>query len=121
MHDFRQLDVWNRSLSVAEEVYEITRTFPGAEQFGLTAQMRRAAVSIVSNIAEGSSRATQRDVRRFLSISRGSASELETQAILAERLGFLPSEAAKRLYREIDGVRAMLIGLANNLAESYEA
>ncbi len=121
MHDFRQLDVWHRSLTPAEDIYRVTGGFPNDEQFGLTSQMRRAAVSVVSNIAEGSSRVTQKDVRRFLAISRGSASELETQVILAGRIGLMPSETATRLNREIDGVRAMLIGLAKNLSTAREA
>ena len=118
MHNFRQLDVWNRALAVTEDVYSITRRFPKSERFGLVTQMRRSAVSIVSNIAEGSSRTTKRDVRRFLSISRGSASELEAQLIVAERVGLVDRGTAQRMIGEVDGVRAMLVGLARNLADS---
>jgi four helix bundle protein len=78
-------------------------------------------VSIASNIAEGSSRATDKDVRRFLSISRGSASELETQVIIANRVGLITDDVAVHLTGQIDEVKAMLIGLATNLAPSREA
>ncbi len=119
-HNFRQLDVWNRALAVTEDVYRITKRFPKSERYGLVTQMRRSAVSIVSNIAEGTSRTTKRDVRRFLSISRGSASELEAQLIVAERIGLIGSETAFRLIGEVDGVRAMLVGLARNLVDSSD-
>ncbi len=121
MHNFRRLAVWDRALSLTENVYAATRGFPEEERFGLVSQMRRASVSIVSNIAEGSSRATDKEVRRYLALSRGSAAELETQVIVAERVGFLEGALATRLTAEIDEVRAMLIGLATKLAPSHEA
>ena len=121
MHNFRQLAVWDRALTIAEHVYVVTRDLPEEERFGLVSQMRRASVSIVSNIAEGSSRATDKEVRRYLALSRGSAAELETQVIVAERVGLMNADLARRLTREIDEVRAMLIGLATNLAPSHEA
>jgi four helix bundle protein len=121
MHNFRQLDVWNRALAVTEDVYRVTTRFPKSERYGLVTQMRRSAVSVVSNIAEGSSRTTKPDVRRFLSISRGSASELEAQLIVAERIGLISSDTAFTMIGEVDGVRAMLVGLARNLADSTDS
>ena len=121
VHRFRQLAVWLRSISVAEEIYRATSDFPKSERYGLVPQMRRSAVSIASNIAEGSSRATDRDVRRFLAISRGSASELETQVLIANRVGLITDDETVRLTGQIDEVKAMLIGLATNLAPSREA
>ena len=115
MHNFRQLHVWHRALSVAEAVYEVTSRFPESERFGLITQMRRSAISIPSNIAEGSSRSTTKDFQRFLAIARGSASELETQVILAARLGMMTKESTNRMSSQIDEVRAMLIGLSESL------
>ena len=118
MHNFRQLAVWHRSLSVTEDVYNATHDFPRSERFGIVSQMRRSAVSIASNIAEGSSRSTNKDFRRFLDIARGSASELETQVILAHRLGMMSENAAADLTAQIDEVRAMLIGFSSSLEPS---
>ena len=115
MHNFRQLNVWSRALSVAEEVYEATRSFPMSERFGLTSQMRRSAISIGSNIAEGSSRSTNKDFQRFLAIAHGSASELETQIILANRLGMMAEASANDLSNQIDEVRAMIAGFSASL------
>jgi four helix bundle protein len=120
VHNHRELDVWHRSLGVAEKTYAITASFPKGERFGLVSQMRRAAISIPSNIAEGLSRRTNRDVRHFLSIARGSASELETQLILAQRFNLVRSSTTESLVAEIDEVRAMLVGLARNLAQHSE-
>ncbi len=89
---FRDLDVWKLSVDLAETIYRITARFPRAELFTLTTQMRRAAVSIPSNIAEGRSRNSTREFLHFLSISRGSLAELETQIELAIRLGYAVSD-----------------------------
>jgi four helix bundle protein len=89
---FRDLDVWHLGLELAETVYRVTARFPKAELFGLSAQMRRAAVSIPSNIAEGRARNSSREFLHFLSISRGSLAELETQLELAIRLDYTDSE-----------------------------
>jgi four helix bundle protein len=85
----KDLVAWQVSILLAELVYRVSRTFPAEERFGLTSQMRRAAVSISSNIAEGAARATSREFAHHLSIARASWAELDTQAILAERLGFV--------------------------------
>jgi four helix bundle protein len=121
MHNHHELDVWHRSMGIAEMIYSITASFPKGERYGLVSQMRRAAVSIPSNIAEGLSRKTDRDIRRFLSIARGSASELETQLLLAQRFELVSLHQAKPLVGEIDEVRAMLVGLARNLAQHPES
>ena len=78
MHNFRNLQVWEKGVELAKSVYQLTRDFPDEEKFGLITQMRRCAVSIPSNIAEGSARSTEKDFSRFLSISLGSYFELET-------------------------------------------
>jgi four helix bundle protein len=101
---FRDLDVWHLGVELAETVYRITARFPKAELFALSAQMRRAAVSIPSNIAEGRSRDSTREFLHFLAISRGSLAELETQIELAIRLDYADSELnAARFQSEVLG------------------
>ena len=85
---FKDLLVWQHAIGLTTETYGLTATFPGAERFGLTNQMRRAAVSIASNIAEGYGRATKGEYVQFLGHARGSCSELETQLVIARKLGF---------------------------------
>jgi four helix bundle protein len=89
---FRELQVWQRGMDVVEGVYRVTRAFPKAEVYGLTAQVRRAAVSIPSNIAEGHSRSSTLEYLRHLSIAQASLAEVETQLELAARLQFVPAE-----------------------------
>jgi four helix bundle protein len=83
-----QLEVWRDAMGLVERVYAISSGFPDAERFGLTSQIRRAAVSIPSNIAEGAARTSRQEYRRFLSVARGSLAELDTQLKIARRLGF---------------------------------
>ena len=85
----RDLKVWQQTMALAESVYHATAEFPLAERFGLVAQMRRAAVSVPANIAEGAARSSSKEFAKFLSVARGSLSELETQLELARRLGFV--------------------------------
>jgi four helix bundle protein len=98
---------------MAVDVYRLTATLPAAERFGLQAQMRRAAVSVVSNIAEGAGRDSAPDYCRFLAVSLGSLAELETQSLLCEDLGFLVHN--DDLHRQIRGIRLMLNSLRNAL------
>jgi len=91
MKDFRKLRIWNESIQLTLRAYDLTNFFPKNEEYGLKSQARRASVSIPSNIAEGCSRSSQRDYKRFLEISLGSSFELETQFIIAEALQFIPS------------------------------
>jgi four helix bundle protein len=111
MFNFEKLDVWKRGVEMANRVYEMTREFPDAERFGLTSQMRRAAVSIPSNIAEGSSRHSRTDNAHFVEIASGSVSELVTQAFIAKQQGFLSEEDFERLYTEASEQSRMLSGL----------
>jgi four helix bundle protein len=90
----RDLKVWQESLALAESIYSATSTFPDAERYGLASQMRRAAISVVSNIAEGAARGSSREYARFLSVARGSLAELDAQVILAARLGLLTGHSA---------------------------
>ena len=88
MGNFKELVVWKKSMELVTEIYEITGTFPSEEKFGLVSQVRRAAVSIPSNIAEGNSRRSSADYIQFLKIARGSGAEVETQIIISKKLTF---------------------------------
>lgn len=95
---YRDLRVWALSMDLAESIYALTKMFPRQEEYRLTSQMTRAAVSIPANIAEGHSRSTRKDYAHFISIARGSAAELETLLLIAQRIGCaLPEEIAPRL------------------------
>jgi four helix bundle protein len=87
--DHKDLDVWKKGMELVERVYSMSRAFPDSERYGLTSQIRRAAVSIPSNIAEGAARKSDKELLQFLSIAIGSLAELETQYLIAIRLGFL--------------------------------
>jgi four helix bundle protein len=110
--DVRQLKVWQRGMDLCEAVYAATAAFPADERFGLTAQMRRAAVSIPSSLAEGYARGSRKEYRQFAFVARGSASELETQVTVAERLRLLPQEHSERLTAHTREVLRMLSALA---------
>lgn len=100
IRDYRDLTVWKETMDIAEHLYSLTRSFPREEAFGLTAQMRRAAVSIPSNIAEGFGRAQRKSFVQYLRIAQGSLKELETQAMLSVRVGYLTSQQQDEfLYR----------------------
>jgi four helix bundle protein len=115
MGDYRQLLVWKRAHGFALEVYQSTRSFPDSERFGLTAQLRRAAISIVSNIAEGSGRRTDRDQTRFLNIARGSVCEVECQLLLSRDVGYLKPDAWETLDGNCREIGSMLNGLIGAL------
>ena len=115
MQDFRNLRVWRKSHSLTLHVYAKTADFPKAEAFGLTAQARRAAVSIAANIAEGSARSTDKEFARFLYMSLGSASELEYFSILIADLGLLEQSEAIKIGNDAAEVKRMLSGLIASL------
>lgn len=108
----KDLDVWKKAMDLATQVYSLTSRFPKEELYGLTAQMRRSAVSIPSNIAEGAARHSRKEFIQFLSIASGSVAELETQLVLAFRIGFLPTNTA---LAKIEEIRKMLLGLLRSL------
>jgi four helix bundle protein len=115
MEDFRKLKVWQKSHSLALEVYAKTGTFPKSETFGVSAQARRAAVSIAANIAEGSARSGDKEFARFLYISLGSASELEYFSILVADLGLLKKADAATIESRAAEIKRMLSGLIASL------
>jgi len=112
---YQRLAVWQEAMQLAEKVYRATRWFPAEERFGLSQQMRRAAVSVPSNIAEGAGRGTDKDFTRFLLIARGSLQEVETQLHLARRLDYSGTEQVSS--DDIERVYAML----NNLIQALRS
>jgi len=114
VRSYRDLRVWKDAMDLAEETYRATEAFPHQERYGLVTQLRRAAVSVASNIAEGNARSTG-DYLRHLLVSSGSLTEMETQLTLSDRLGFLPTEQAKLLLEKCDHVGRMLGGLRRSL------
>jgi four helix bundle protein len=112
---FEGLDVWKRSVEFAGQVYELTKKFPRAEQFGLIDQVRRAVVSISANIAEGSARETPKDFAHFLNISRGSLFELVSHLEVAVRLGFISATESSVFKSEATEISKMLSGLRKHI------
>ena len=116
-----ELEVWKKAVSLVQDVYRLTAHFPAEERFGLTSQMRRAAVSIPSNIAEGAARGTTKEYVRFLSVARGSIAELETQLRIAVQLGFADADQAGVLDTSIERVFALLSGLLRSLKKGISS
>jgi four helix bundle protein len=112
---FRDLKVWQSSIELTVQVYQYTQAFPRDEVFGISAQMRRASVSIASNIAEGSARGTKRDFRQFVKTARGSNCELQTQLVIARRLGFGEQMKCDEIEARSHEIGRMLTGLSNYL------
>lgn len=115
MGDFRKLDVWQKCQRLVSTIYKPTGTFPAAERYGLSPQMRRAAVSVSANLAEGCGRTGDVWLRRFVRISLGSLSELECEIFLANDLQFLGSQSAVSVVSEIQSIRGMLHSLRRAL------
>lgn len=115
MFSFEKLEVWEKAIEFADIVYSITGDFPADERFGLTNQMRRAAVSISSNIAEGSSRSSRKDFVRFIEIAADSLYEVISQAYVGRNRGFLSSTQFQALYLAADEQSRMLSGLRRSL------
>lgn len=116
INDFKDLEVWQKSIKLVKQVYQSTGQFPKTEQFALTSQIRRSAVSIPSNISEGHERKGIKEFSHFVSIALGSAAELETQLIIAGELSYLSGDEAALLLAPIQSVRMMLIKLYNSLS-----
>jgi four helix bundle protein len=115
LKDFRGLKVWEKAHLFVIEVYKRTSGFPTDERFGLTAQLRRSAVSVASNIAEGCGRGTDRDFARFLTMATGSASECEYQILLACELSYISEEKHDHLIAQVIEIRRMLTSLIQTL------
>lgn len=117
MFNFEKLDVWHKAIEFADGVYSVTKAFPADERFGLTNQMRRAAVSISSNIAEGTSRSSRTDYARFVELATGSLFEVVSQSVISKRQGFLSEADYIRLYTAAEEQSRMLSGLRRSLLE----
>lgn len=115
MQDFRQLQVWQKSHLLVLAVYQASQTFPSHEMYGLTNQLRRAVVSVPSNIAEGSGRGSDADFARFVQIAVGSVSETEYQLLLAHDLGYLNAVTHTDLQEQIAEIKRMMLGLLKKL------
>jgi four helix bundle protein len=107
----KDLDVWKRAMDLVEQVYLLTSSFPSSEIYGLTAQLRRAAVSVPSNIAEGSSRTGDKELLYFLNVATGSISEIETQLLIGVRLKYVDQQ--NEIFDLITEVRKLLLGFRN--------
>lgn len=112
----KDLEVWKEAISLVTDIYKETKIFPDDEKYGLINQIRRSSVSIASNIAEGCGRETDRDSARFINIAIGSLSELETQLIISENLGYLQN---KNLYERLEKLYALLLGLKKYLKNKF--
>ena len=115
IRSYRDLEVWQRGVDLVELIYKLTQSFPSEEKFGLTAQIRRAAVSIPSNIAEGWGRDSTKEYVHFVRIARSSLFEVETQLIIAHRLGYLNEDEWKTSLQETDVESRMLLSLIRSL------
>jgi len=115
-NSYKALVVWQKGMGLAKQVYQLTETFPASEKYGLVAQMRRAGVSVPSNIAEGQARRSRREFAQFVSHAEGSAAELETQLILSTELGYCTGGRVQETLDLIEEVRKMLWALRRRLA-----
>lgn len=115
VRSFKDLDAWRRAMQLAREVHSFTKYFPKEELYGMVSQMRRAAVSIPSNIAEGHARGSTKEYLNFVSIAKGSCAELETQIYLSEDFGYLEKNDSKQLLAVLFDVSRMLAGLHASL------
>ncbi|MGK2905861.1 MAG: four helix bundle protein [Desulfuromonadales bacterium] len=114
----RKLDVWQKSMQLTKDIYEITADYPKSESYGLSSQMRRAAISISSNIAEGAGRKGHKEFLQFISIAQGSASELDTQIELSKMVGYLDQERSADLLINLTNVTKMLYGLSRAIGKN---
>jgi len=118
---YKDLIAWQKGMELVSLIYDATEVFPSHEQFGLTSQLRRAAVSVPSNIAEGKARYSNRDFVRFLRHTRGSLAEIETQVLIAQQRQYLSSETATKLSQKLDELGRILSGLINSLNKAERA
>ncbi|HEY0742309.1 MAG TPA: four helix bundle protein [Chryseosolibacter sp.] len=115
MRNFSEMIIWNQGIDLAVKIYRITKQLPLEERFGLTSQLNRAAVSIPSNIAEGCSRRSEEDFARFLEHSLGSAYEVETDLVIAERIGYLQNEVVVDCLNSLQSEQRQIHSLINKL------
>jgi four helix bundle protein len=117
MKTHKDLDVWMKAVDFVIDIYEITKSFPKDEIYGLTSQIRRAAVSIPSNIAEGAGRASDKEFKQFLNIALGSIAEVDTQLLIAMKLNYLVQDKYEQLEKDLIDIRRMTLGLRKYVNE----
>jgi four helix bundle protein len=115
IHNFKELQVWQKSIDLAVFAYELTAKFPKEEKFGLVSQIQRSAVSVPLNIAEGCGRVSSKELQHFLSVSMGSSFEMETQMILANRFGYISEQELTVFSNSSTPIQKMLFGFYNKL------
>ena len=115
MHQYKELKVWGKSMELAIEMYSLTKNFPRDERFGITSQIRKCGVSIVSNIAEGAGRNTNGEFIQFIGIAEGSTNELETQITISKRLGYITIPEFIKTEAALNEIRKMLFSLKKSL------
>ncbi|MEM7548415.1 MAG: four helix bundle protein [Bacteroidota bacterium] len=120
MHNFRELNIWKKSMDITKEVYSVSADFPSEEKYALTSQIRRSAISIPSNIAEGCGRKSDKELSHFLSISLGSCFELETQIELASMLNFIDQSHKQALVNELTEIQKMISGFTKKTRTESE-
>ena len=120
MNSYRELTVWQLGMQIAREVYGLANSFPKNEQYGITSQVQRAAVSIPSNIAEGHARDSTKEYLRHLSIARGSLAELETLMLLCRDFGYANTDDCSQMMARLDELSRMLRGLQNSLRRKLD-
>ena len=118
MNNYQELKIWNKSMDLVVQVYALTKSLPEEERFGLISQLKRCSISIPSNIAEGAGRNSEKDFIRFLSIANGSTTELETQLILTNRLGFFGINEIEKLLNLCSEIKKMNFALQRSLKSS---
>jgi four helix bundle protein len=118
MRPHHNLEAWNKAVDLVIDIYKSTEAFPKEERYGLTSQIRRAAVSIPANVAEGAGRYSQREFAHFLSNAQGSASELETELIISHRLRYLDETTFSRLIEQLERIGRLITGLSKHVRKS---
>lgn len=118
MRNFRKLDIWKNGIELVKLIYKVCEILPSEEKFGLKSQLTRAAISIPSNIAEGSSRNSEVEFKRFLEIAIGSLFEVETQLIISKELGFIPEKELENIFILLEKEAKMINSLINKIKNS---
>lgn len=121
MRPHEQLDVWKKSVDFSVDLYKIAEKFPKDERFGLISQIRRASVSVAANIAEGAGRRSDKEFLNFLSMAQGSASEVETELLIACKLGYLTEADFQTLMQRMDEIGRMITGLCSHIRGKAQA
>ncbi|MFH1867547.1 MAG: four helix bundle protein [Candidatus Omnitrophota bacterium] len=115
IRSFKDLKIWQKGIEIVKDIYKITKDFPKDELYGLTSQMRRCAVSVPSNIAEGFKRYHDKEYRQFLYIALGSSAELETQLIISNELKYINNKESEEIYEKVDHLSRMIMALIQKL------